>query len=77
MSDSTYISFFGYYLYYDANNYKDEKDAFNYLYTLDQSQIKTLFDAAKYDGEANFKSPYGYDYKIIYDSSKTYTLMKR
>ena len=77
MSD-TYINLQGYYLYYDPNNYANEKDVFNYLYKLDQSQIKTLFDAAKYDGEANFKTDYGNDYKIVFDfSSKIYTLMKR
>ena len=77
MSDS-HVSLHGYWLYYDENNYADEKDAFNYLYKLDESQIKTLFNAAKYDGEANFKTNYGYDYKIVYDySAKTYTLVKR
>ena len=77
MSDA-HINLQGYYLYYDENNYASEKDAFSYLYKLDQSQIKTLFDAAKYDGEANFKTDYGYDYKIVYDfSEKIYTLVKR
>ena len=77
MADS-YINLQGYYLYYDPNNYASEKDAFNYLGKLDASQIKTFFDAAKMDGEANFKSDYGYDYKIVYDySNKMYTLVKR
>ena len=77
MSDA-HINLQGYWLYYDENNYADEKDAFNYLCKLDASQIKTFFDAAKMDGEANFKSDYGYDYKIMYDySTKMYTLLKR
>ncbi len=77
MSES-YANFYGYYLYYDDNSYKDNKDAFSYLNKLDQSQIKTFFDAAKVDGEANFKTSYGADYKIVYDySSKAYTLLKR
>ena len=77
MSDA-YVNLQGYYLYYDADNYASEKDAFNYLYKLDASQIKTFFDAAKLDGEANFKTDYGYDYKIVYDySKKMYVLNKR
>ncbi len=73
-----YVNLQGYWLYYDENNYADEKDAFTYLYKLDQSQIKTLFDAAKYDGEANFKSDYGYNYKIVYDfSGRSYILVKK
>ena len=77
MSDA-HISLYGYWLYYDENNYAAEKDVFNYLYKLDESQIKTFFDAAKMNGEANFKSDYGYDYKIMYDySTKMYTLVKR
>ncbi|GEM_PF-2200713 len=77
MADA-HVNLQGYWLYYDENNYSDTKDGINYLYKLDESQLKTLFDAAKYDGEANFKSSYGYDYKIVFDySAKTYTLVKR
>ncbi|MDP3779435.1 MAG: hypothetical protein Q8R30_05340 [bacterium] len=73
-----HISLHGYWLDYDESSYNDQKDAFNYLYKLDASQIKTLFDAAKYSGEANFKSDYGYDYKIVYDpSERSYTLVKK
>lgn len=73
-----YVNYYGYYLYYDDNNYNDNKDAFNYLGKLDASQIKTFFDAAKMNGEANFKTSYGSDYKIVYDySSKCHTLLKR
>lgn len=73
-----YVNYYGYYLYYDGNNYNDNKDAFNYLGKLDASQIKTFFDAAKIDGEANFKTNYGSDYKIVYDhSSKCHMLLKR
>ena len=74
----SHTTFYGYWLYYDENNYYDNKDAFKYLGKLDESQIKTFFDAAKLDGEANFKTDYGYDYKIVYDySEKSYTLLKR
>lgn len=77
MSQS-YLNFQGYYLYYDDDTYHDNKDAFSYLGKLDQSQIKTFFDAAKANGEANFKTDYGYDYKIVYDrSATTYTLLKK
>ena len=73
---ASHTCFYGYYLYYDDDTLSDLKDAFNYLGKLDESQIKTFFTAAKIDGEANFKSSYGYDYKIIY-SDKMYTLVKR
>lgn len=73
---SSHTSFYGYWLYYDDDHLSDLKDAFNYFGELDESQIKTFFDAAKIDGEANFKSGYGYDYKIVY-SDKVYTLVKR
>ena len=77
MSDA-YLNLHGYYLYYDENNYTADKDALDYMYKLDESQMKTLFDAAQMDGEANFKTDYGYDYKIVYDySTKMHTLLKR
>ena len=72
-----HANFFGYWLYYDGDNYSDQKGAFNYLCKLDESQIKTFFDAAKMSGEANFKGSDGSNYKIAYDhSSKTCTLVK-
>jgi hypothetical protein len=75
MSQS-HTSFFGYWLYYDDDNYSSQKGAFSYLNKLDESQIKTFFDAAKMSGEANFKGSYGTNYKIVYDySSKVYTLV--
>ena len=76
MSES-HANFFGYWLYYDGDDYSNQKDAFSYLNKLDENQIKTFFDAAKVSGEANFKGSYGSNYKIVYDySSKTYTLTK-
>lgn len=73
-----YISISGYYLYYDEDKYSDDKQAINYLYGLDASEIKTIFDAAYATGEASFRTGYGYDFKITYDySNKSYTLQPK
>ncbi|MDP3770545.1 MAG: hypothetical protein U1A25_00325 [Candidatus Sungbacteria bacterium] len=68
----------GHWLYYDAEQYETDRDVFDYLGTLDQSEIKTLFDAAYVDGAGEFQTVYGTDYQIVYDySTKAYTLKKR
>ena len=76
--DQYHLNLHGYYLYYENEQYQRDREVFNYLETLDQNEIKTFFDAAYADGEADFQTPYGSDYKIMYDySSKMYTLQKR
>lgn len=73
-----YINIFGNYLYYTEDKYTQDKQAIDYLWGLEASEVKTFFDAAFATGQANFTTAYGYDYKIIYDySSKRYTLEPR
>ena len=72
-----HINLQGYYLYYEEELYQSDRDAFNFLYSLNLNQLKTFFDAAYADGSAEFKTAYGNNYKIMYDSSsKAYTLQK-
>lgn len=68
----------GYWLFYNEEQYETDREVFDYLGTLDQGEIQTLFDAAYADGQGDFQTSYGTDYKIMYDySSKMYTLQKR
>lgn len=72
-----HLNLHGYYLYYEEELYASDRDAFDYLGSLNENQVKTLFDGAYADGDAEFKTTYGYDYKILYDySSQMYTLVK-
>ena len=72
-----YLNLHGYYLYYEEELYASDRDAFDYLESLNENEIKTLFDAAYADGGSEFKTTYGNDYRIIYDySNKMYTLAK-
>ena len=67
----------GYNVYYE--NYEDVKEGLNYLgYDLDANEAKTLFDAAKVDGLAEFQDEYARNFSLLYDTSwGSYTITKR
>lgn len=55
------------------------KDGIRYLRDdLQYGEAKTLFDAARFDGEAEFEDDYDRDWTIIYNRGKdTYSLVRR
>lgn len=59
----------------------DEKDIDGIRYLRDDLQYneaKTLFDAARFRGEAQFEDDYDRDWTLKYNSSEgTYTLIRR
>jgi hypothetical protein len=56
-----------------------DRDGIRYLRDdLQYKEAKTLFDAARIDGEAEFEDDYDRDWSLIYNRDKgTYTLIRR
>lgn len=53
-------------------------DAANYLrYDLQPGEVKTLCDAARLGGHAEFEDDYDRDWTILYNRDGTYTLTRR
>lgn len=65
----------GFWLQFD----EEARDGVRYLYSdLQREEAKTLFDAARLRGSAEFEDDYDRDWTIVYNrGDNTYTLIRR